>query len=110
MTCDALIKSQEIMDFIIYNNPWYYNYNPSDKIENACVIEVDENFSIGYGKLSGDDGSVHSGSASLSERAEHGEVRSAENASLVFLGVAFYNYDYKKLVADKIFRRTDEGI
>ena len=54
MTCDALIKSQEIMDFIIYNNPWYYNYNPSDKIENACVIEVDENFSIGYGKLSGD--------------------------------------------------------
>ena len=63
-----------------------------------------------YGKLSGDDGSVHSGSASLSERAEHGEVRSAENASLVFLGVAFYNYDYKKLVADKIFRRTDEGI
>ena len=39
MTCDALIKSQEIMDFIIYNNPWYYNYNPSDKIENACVIE-----------------------------------------------------------------------
>ena len=54
MTCDALVKSQEIMDFIIYNNPWYYNYNPSDKIENACVIEVDENFSIGYGKLSGD--------------------------------------------------------
>ena len=45
MTCDALVKSQEIMDFIIYNNPWYYN--PSDKIENACVIEVDENFSIG---------------------------------------------------------------
>ena len=25
MTCDALVKSQEIMDFIIYNNPWYYN-------------------------------------------------------------------------------------
>lgn len=27
-----------------------------------------------------------------------------------FLGVAFYNFDYKKLVADKIFRRTDENI
>ena len=38
MTCDALIKSQEIMDFIIYNNPWYYNYNPSDKEENAPTL------------------------------------------------------------------------
>lgn len=27
---------------------------------------------------------------------------------IVFLGVAFYNYDYKKLVADKIFRRNNE--
>lgn len=32
------------------------------------------------------------------------------DAPLAFLGVAFYNYDYKKLVADKIFRRTDEDI
>ncbi len=31
-------------------------------------------------------------------------------ADLDFLGVAFYNYDYKKLVADKVFRRTDESI
>ncbi len=28
----------------------------------------------------------------------------------LFLGVAFYNHSYKKLVADKVFRRMDEGI
>ena len=38
------------------------------------------------------------------------EEKAECKATPEFLGVAFYNFDYKKLVADKIFRRTDENL
>ena len=49
MTCGELIMSEDIMDFVVYNNPWYFN--PAADLEGGCVLEIDDNFSVGYGLL-----------------------------------------------------------